>query len=338
MVGNTGLHERPMGTMCRRLIVEEDTIIPPRTQMTLQARMVGSSKLPQPKQHCWVTEPREPREGLLVARVVLPPGEQHLPVQIVNWKDQPITLEQDAELTMAVPAEPAEAKPTKVDTTESIVQKLLQDIPTDVTISEQNALRDLLYEYTDIFSKSEYDLGQTSLAVHHIDTGDARPIRQTLRRQPMVHLPEIDKFTDDMLQQGTIEPSNSPWAANLVLVTKKDGTLRFCVDYRKLNQATQKDAYPVPRIDACFDAMQGAKWFSTFDLRSGYHQVRMDPDSASKTSFITRTGSYQFKVMPFGLCGAGATFQRVMNIAMAGLTFQSCLVYLDDIIVYSQVS
>ena len=121
-----------------------------------------------------------------------------------------------------------------------------------------------------------------------------------------------------------------------VLLKKKDGMLRFCIDYRRLNEVSHKDAYPLPRIDSCLDAMAGTRWFSTFDLRVGYHQVKMDPASAEKPTFITREGTFKFKVMPFGLTGAPATFQRRMYLVMAGLNLEICLaVYLDDIIVFS---
>ena len=111
---------------------------------------------------------------------------------------------------------------------------------------------------------------------------------------------------------------------------------RFFIDYRKLNEATKKDVYPLPRIDECLDAMSGARWFSTFDLQSGYHQVLLDPASSNKTTFISREGTLRFKVLPFGLCNAPATFQRFMDLVMSGLKLEICLVYLGDIIVFSK--
>jgi len=194
----------------------------------------------------------------------------------------------------------------------------------------------MLRKYADVFSKRELDLGETSLAVHQIDTGDARPMRQTLHRQPHHLLDKIDENVQDMLRAGVIEPSCSPWTSNLVVVAKKDGSLRFCVDYRKLNSVTRRDAYPLPRIDECLDALSGSRYFSAFDLRSSYHQVPMDMKDADKTTCIVRTGTYRFRRLPFGLCNAGSTFQRVMDLALNCLNFYMCLVYLDDIIVYSK--
>jgi len=178
-------------------------------------------------------------------------------------------------------------------------------------------------------------LGKTSLAAHQIDTGDARPIRQTLRRQPFHLLDKIDEHVVKMVEAGVVEPNCSPQTSNIVVVSKKDGSLRFCVDYRKLNSVPRTNAYPLPRIDSCLDALSGAQFFSAFDLRSSYHQVPMDMRDVDKTTFIVRTGTYRFCCVPFGLCDAGSTFQRVMDLALNGLNFNMCLVCLDDILVYS---
>ena len=139
-----------------------------------------------------------------------------------------------------------------------------------------------------------------------------------------------------MLEQDVIEPSDSPWASPVVLVRKKDGSLRYCIDYRKLNDVTIKDSYPLPRIDESLDSLSHTKYFSTLDLASGYWQIGLVVDARKKSEFCTTSGLYQFKVMPFGLTNAPATFQRLMERILAGLQWQICLVYIDDVIIFSR--
>ena len=119
-----------------------------------------------------------------------------------------------------------------------------------------------------------------------------------------------------MLDAVVIRPSNSPWSSPLVLVKKRDGSLRFCVDYRKLNSITVKDAYPLPRIDDTLDALGDVKYFSTLDMSSGYWQVEVGEEDKAKTAFTTGKGHFEFNVMPFGLSNAPATFQRLMDLVL----------------------
>ena len=137
----------------------------------------------------------------------------------------------------------------------------------------------------------------------------------------------------DMLDKGVIQPSDSPWSSPIVLAKKKDGSVRFCIDFRKVNSVTRKDAYPLPRIDDTLDTLAGSKLFSTLDLKTGYWQVEMAEQDRAKTAFTTPEGLYEFKVLPFGLCNAPATFQRLMDRVLHGLKWHNCLVYIDDIVV-----
>ena len=215
------------------------------------------------------------------------------------------------------------------------ISPILDKIDPTVPGDTKQQLEELLYCYSDVFSKSEYDRGCTNIIQHRIDTQDNPPLRQSLRPQPRAHLPVIDQLLNDMQQQGVIEPCNSEWTSNVVLVKKKDGSVRFCVDYRRLNLLTKKDAYPLPRIDRCPDTLAGSMWYSTFDLRSGFHQVAMDPRDINKTTFVCHRGTFRYPKMPFGLCNAPASLQRLMDIVLTGLNYEICLAYLDDIILYS---
>ena len=197
---------------------------------------------------------------------------------------------------------------------------------------ERRTLLKTLMRYSDVFDPS---LGHTTVVTHKIDTGDAAPIRQYPRRLPYAYREETDKQVSDMLQKGVIKPSNSPWASPIVLVKKKDGSFRFCIDYRKLNAVTKKDAHPLPRVDDLLDALQGSCMFSTLDLRSGYWQVSVDPQDQHKTAFVTPSGLWEFERMPFGVSNGCATFQRAIEIVLSGLTYETCLCYFDDVIVPS---
>lgn len=144
----------------------------------------------------------------------------------------------------------------------------------------------------------------------------------------------IRQLLEDMKSNGILQESHSPWAAPLVLIPKKDGQLRFCVDYRKPNAITNKDAYPLPRIEESLTALKSTKYLSTLDLTSEYWQVQMSKEDKEKTPFITPMGIYEFNRMPFGLCNAPATFQHVMEHCLGHKNFNMVLLYLDYIIIF----
>ncbi|MBJ5565787.1 RNA-directed DNA polymerase, partial [Salmonella enterica subsp. enterica serovar London] len=198
---------------------------------------------------------------------------------------------------------------------------------------QRTSLEDLLRKFLDIFSCGPSDYGRTDLVFHRISTGDHPAIRQPAIRLPLAKREQVNRLVDEMKKQDVIEPSSSPWVSPVVLVRKKDVSTLFCVDYRRLNDVTKKDSYPLPRIDDTLNRLSGAEWFSTPDLRSGYWQVSVHPDDKEKTAFTTGSGLWQFKVMPFGLCNAPATFDRLMETILGGLAPEICMVYLDDIIV-----
>ncbi len=173
-----------------------------------------------------------------------------------------------------------------------------------LTKEQREKFERLIKNNLDIFAKNKKDLGKTTKVKHTIDTGNEKPIKQRFRRFSHKEKETIRKEIETMLENGIIRKSKSPWASPIVLVKKKDGSTRFCIDFRRLNKITKKDNHPLPRIDDMLDKFQGSQWFSSIDLASGYWQVEMDEDDREKTAFIIEEGLYEFNVMPFGLCNA----------------------------------
>jgi len=341
---------------CRRVILQEDTVLPPRHQIDVVARTTFSER--SQLLGDYVVDSHRVRPGLYVGRTLVPCGELHdQKVRMVNTTPKPQKLRSGFGLGNMSPVEvvvaenlsgaplDSDANATPVARTNAttgdaplpvkVTQSLLDKLPDDLTEQQRNKVNDLLNEFDLIFSKGPYDMGRTKLVEHTIDTGNHRPIRQGLRRHPLAHLEVIDRQVDEMVRNDIVEPAASPWASNVVLVRKKDGSYRLCVDYRALNSVTHYDTYPLPHIDTCLGSMDGAVWFSTLDLRSGYHNIPIRESDRDKTAFITRRGCFRYKVLPFGCSTAPSVFQRLMDLVLCGLTYVTCLVYLDDIIVYA---
>ena len=187
-----------------------------------------------------------------------------------------------------------------------------------------------------MFSKDKYNVGYCDLVPHkiHVKLG-SKPIRQapycTGHHQEL----EIQKHVTKLQEKGLIEPTVSPWSSPVIVIAKKDGSTRFVQDYRKLNKATYIPSQPLPGIDDCLESHTGSNYFSTFDLLSGYWQCALSTEAKEKVPFCTKSGVYTWKVLGMGLCGAPATFERLMEKAMTGLNWKDLIVYLDDIIVFS---
>ena len=206
-----------------------------------------------------------------------------------------------------------------------------------VPLANDQVIDKVLQSYRDVFCSKGTPVNVAhGLTPAHIDTGDATPIKQQSYRIPLAKREVVEKCVNEMLDDGIIRPSSSPWSFPVTLTPKRSGEIRFCIDYRKLNSVTQKDAHPLPHIQDVFDQLRGATVFSTLDLKSGYWQVPMHEDSIQKTAFTCHMGLYEFVRLPFGLTNAPAIFQRAMNKALAGLTGKICMVYIDDIVVYSR--
>ena len=214
-------------------------------------------------------------------------------------------------------------------------RRLLEMIGKPAILCRQ--LHEFLAEQHEAFSLDPGERGETDLLQFGIDTGDATPTRQPPRMMPFVVRQEVARQLKNMQEEGVISPSSSPWASPVVLVRKKDGSHRFCVDYRNLNAVMKRDRYPLPRVD---DQMQKSQYFTTLDLSSGYWQIRVHEKSIEKTAFVTPQGQFEFLVMPFGLANAPSVFQRLMQKALAGLNPEGgpdfVSVYIDDIVIFSE--
>ena len=193
-----------------------------------------------------------------------------------------------------------------------------------ISSRQRDQITGLLFEFQDVFADEQGScLGRTSLIKHKINTGSAFPIKQAPRRMPLAKREIAEAEIDKMLKEDIIEPSNSPWSSPVVLVNKKDGSPRFCVDFRKLNGVTEKDAYSLPNAEDLSDSLGESQWFSTLDLAIGYWQVELDPEARQKTAFTFHGKRlFQFKVMCFGLTNAPATFERLMETVLKGLLWK----------------
>jgi len=216
----------------------------------------------------------------------------------------------------------------------SHLKDVIETLSSDLTEQQRKEVIELLQSYSDIFSKHEYDVGYTNLLEASIDTGPARPIAEPLRRHPKIYLDRIDEHVNKMAAANVIEPAASSWSSNVVLVSKKGSAMpRVTIDYRRLNELTYKDKFPLPHIQECLDALSGNLYFSTIDLSCSFWQCGVKEQDRDKTAFVTRQGQWRFRVLPMGLCNSPSIFARLMSLVLRGLTFVTCLVFIDDTVV-----
>ena len=205
-------------------------------------------------------------------------------------------------------------------------------------IGDKNVNSRLQAQFPDVFACNPYDIGKTSLTAHDIETSDNVPFKVAPYRTPWSERELVATEVKELLRHGIIRPSKSPWASPYLMVSKKGHSKkRFCIDFRRLNSITRKDTFPIPRIDDCLDLLGNAKYFSTIDLASGYWQVPLTERSKCKTAFIADGSLYEFNVMPFGLCNAPGTFQRLMK-KLLNPCKEFTMAYLDDVIIFSKTA
>ncbi|KAL2093139.1 hypothetical protein ACEWY4_010451 [Coilia grayii] len=284
------------------------------------------------------------------ASVTLPAGVLTQPVVLpfsdLNANNFKVMIRNEAlkEATMLVGTVIAHVYPTDVVTSaqrpkssSKVIDAELFDFG-DSPIPEfwKKRLSQKLSERGSVFSFDEWDVGLAQGVEHHIRLHDPRPFRERSRRIAPADIDDVRRHLKDLLAAGIIKESRSPYASPIVIVRKKNGSVRMCIDYRTLNNRTIPDQYTTPRIDDALDCLSGSCWFSVLDLRSGYYQIPMTAEDKEKTAFICPLGFYEFQRMPQGITGAPATFQRLMERAVGDMHLLQVIVYLDDIIVFGR--
>ena len=256
----------------------------------------------------------------------------------------------DTRSIFAAPKEPVQTSAEPVQTSAEPVQTSveptgkLQKVMSELHISElkvseemKKAIVDIVKRRLDAFAATPTDLGRTKIIEHRIKTGEAQPFKHKLRAVPFSRCKFLEQELERLQAVGAISPAPAgecPYASRTVLVSKKDGTTRMCVDYRDLNAQTEKDCFPLPRIDDVWPTLSKAKFFASLDLLMGYHQVEVSGPDRIKTAFVTHKGLFIYNVMPFGLCNAPATFQRLMERIFSDRIGIDVLVYLDDVLMF----
>ena len=311
------------------VVLTEDVLVPG------QHEVIRLAQLSNPSISDGILEPNRDltEKGVIVASVIVRPERQSVPVQIVNPGNSSIKLFKGTKLGQLQAFE-EEFKDPGVSI-ESQEEKNFRFKIGQLELKQKETLGAFLHEQQDVFASTVKDIGTTHVTEHVVDTADARPVKQLPRRLPQALKPVVDKQVNEMLEAGVIRQSNSPWASPIVLVRKKDGNWRFCIDFRKVNDLTVKDAYPLPQVNDIVDSLNGQKYFSTLDLTSGYWHVPVEQESIPKTAFVIPGGGhFEFLKLPFGMTNAVPTFQRLMATVLQGLLGTKCLVYLDDVLVF----
>lgn len=205
----------------------------------------------------------------------------------------------------------------------------------NLSIHEQDTLLKLINNYRDCFATNLTEVGKTNVTKMTITLSDDTPVTYRPYRMPFSEREVVRGIVRDLMQNDIIRESNSPYSSPVLLVKKKTGEFRMCIDYRALNRKTVKDKYPLPRMDDLLDSLNGSKYFTTLDLASGYHQIPLDEESVPKTAFVTPDGHFEFLRVPFGLANAPAVFQRAINRILGPLRFETAMAYLDDVLIPS---
>uniref|UniRef100_A0A3Q2ZZT4 Gypsy retrotransposon integrase-like protein 1 n=1 Tax=Kryptolebias marmoratus TaxID=37003 RepID=A0A3Q2ZZT4_KRYMA len=333
------LHATDLIPKCCNITMSADVIVPPYCEMVVPVQVeTHRSTGPHLDSYVGYLEP-ETRDNmeLVVARTVAPVKEGLTVARLLNPTDHELRMHSGSHLGVLYQVDDCDIfEPT--DCVDSNRQHMTLPDLTDCPLSDaqREQLHAMLHKHKEVFRPGRGFSKGEGMIKHRINTGDHYPVKKRAYRTSPDKRREMDRQVQQLLADGIIEESCSPWSSPVVLVRKKDNTWRFCVDYRGLNAVTVKDSHPLPRVDDTLDALAGATWFSTLDFSDGYWQVEVAEEDREKTAFTTGHGLYQFRSMPMGLTNAPATFQRVMELVLKGLPWQICMVYLDDILIYSK--
>ena len=275
--------------------------------------------------------------GLMVSNSIAKMSKnRRLPILVVNNTNQTVSLSKGC-----VIAKVDSIASSRIESVNNLVKNTkpgdgkVWDADVDVPSHYKPQIQKFLKKNKDLFASVDSELGHTDTVTMKIDTGNNPPIKLRPYRTPIQNRQVIEKTIDEMMGANIVRRSKSPWSFPVVIVDKKDGSKRFCVDFRKLNQITKPNSYPLPLIDDILALLGKAKYFTSLDLKSGYWQVLMDEADKEKTAFACHCGLFEFNVMPFGLSNAPAIFQELMSIVLQGLG-HFATAYLDDILIYSE--
>ena len=266
----------------------------------------------------------------------LSPGTSRVCIEVKNYGKQPVHI--PAKTVLCTLQQTTVVSPDDLKSDDSSIPLLDQfdweDMSVRLTGLQLDVAKELVKKYDIAFSLHDLDLGRCSKTKHRIPMVDPSNFKLPYHRIP----PSMYKHLQEMLALDAIRVSQSPYASPVVLIRKPNGKIRFCIDFRKLNSRTKKDAYALPRISEMFDSLHGAKWFSCLDIKSAYWQVGVEEEDKEKTAFtVGPLGFYECNRMPFGLSNAPATFQRLMENCFGDMNMQSCLIYLDDIVFFPEL-
>jgi len=282
--------------------------------------------------------------SVILPREVIKPSSKEAVVWVVNPTLNPVKLKNGTHLVELHEVEEMCDTPEAPGNVASIADTPVAAVPTSalekislqhLSDHRKSQVCKVLAQYPRLFSGDKFAIGEVPDIVHEIPTQEKHPLCQRQWRLPEAAKRHIREECEQMLKAGVIEPSSSPWLSPVVLVKKKDGTLRFCVDYRNLNSVTIADSYPLPRMDELLDELGGTSVFTLLDSRSAYWSIPVKPEDRPKTAFSDGHRLYQFRRMPFGLCTAPSTFQRTVNLVLSPVLGKHTIAYLDDIVVHS---